>query len=273
MWPPFPLRPTPCSCIVRPMPWDPARYKQFAAERAAPFEDLLALIDRREGMRVIDLGCGTGELTRRLAEALPHSDVTGIDSSAQMLDEAAKLKRPGLRFEQRRIEDVAGEWDLVFSHAAIHWLDDHESLIPRLFALVAPVGQISVQMPSNHDHPTHRLIAEIAGEEPFRTALGGWTRDVPVLTIDRYAELLYEARATNVTVLEKIYPHLLEDADALADWTSGTALVPYFERLDDGMRTGFMDRYGARLRQLFPQAPVFYPFRRILCAALRPGEN
>jgi len=91
------------------MPWDPKRYHQFASERAAPFEDLLAMVDVRDGMRVVDLGCGSGELTARLADALPESDVTGIDSSEEMLGDAAKLARPGLRFERGAIEAVTGE--------------------------------------------------------------------------------------------------------------------------------------------------------------------
>ena len=124
------------------MPWDPAVYERFQAEREAPFDDLVSLIHPREGMRVIDLGCGTGELTSRLAERLPGSDVLGIDSSAEMLAKAAPRAREGLRFEQRRIEDVGGTYDLVFSHAALQWVDDHRALIPRVFSLVAPGGQV-----------------------------------------------------------------------------------------------------------------------------------
>ena len=253
------------------MPWDPKRYHQFASERAAPFEDLLAMVDVRADMRVVDLGCGGGELTARLADALAGSDVIGIDTSQEMLGEAAKLARPGLRFERGAIETVTGEWDLVFSHAALHWVHDHDSLIPRVFSLVAQGGQLAVQMPSNHGHLTHRLITEIAREEPFVSALGGWTRTAPVLTIDRYAEILHECGSERITVIEKVYQHLLEDADALADWTSGTALVPYFERLDDKLREQFMERYRSRLRAAFPQRPVYYPFRRTLFAATKPA--
>ncbi|MCH8007638.1 MAG: methyltransferase domain-containing protein, partial [Chloroflexi bacterium] len=129
------------------MPWNPERYEQFKQERAAPFEDLLAMIDVREGMSVIDLGCGPGPLTKRLAGELPGSDVLGIDSSAEMLEQAAELARPGLRFEQREIENIDGEWDLVFTHAAIQWLPGHASLIPRLLSLVRPGGQLAVQLP------------------------------------------------------------------------------------------------------------------------------
>ena len=253
------------------MPWDPAQYEKFRVERYAPFIDLVALIEPRAGMRAIDLGCGTGELTARLADTLPESEVLGIDSSAGMLAKAAKFARAGVRFEQRAIEDAAGSYDLVFSHAALQWVDGHDALIPRLFALVAPGGQIAVQMPSNHNHKTHRLIVDTAREAPFAAALGGWTRKAPVLGIDDYAVMLHRAGATNITVFEKVYAHILDGADAMVDWTRGTALVPYIERLPSDLRRLFIDRYRDKVRAAFPERPVFYTFRRTLFAATRPA--
>ncbi|MEX0786291.1 MAG: methyltransferase domain-containing protein [Dehalococcoidia bacterium] len=255
------------------MPWDPKRYEQFKAQRAAPFEDLLRLIRVRDGLRVIDLGCGTGELTRRLADALPDSDVLGVDSSPDMLAQAAKLARPGLRFEQREIEAVEGEYDLVFSHAALQWVEDHRALVPKLLSLLRPGGQLAVQVPSNFDHPTHVLIDDIAAEAPFRDALDGWStgwsRTPPVLPIYDYSELLYESGAEEITVFEKVYPHVLEDADALADWMSGTALVPYMERIREDAKEPFMERYRARLRERFPGSSVFFGFKRTLFSATK----
>jgi trans-aconitate 2-methyltransferase len=246
------------------MPWDPERYEQFKKERFAPFADLLALVRVRPGLRAIDLGCGTGELTRRLADALPDSDVLGVDTSAEMLERSKEFARPGLRFEQRAIEGLAGEWDLIFSNAALQWVSNHQSTFPRLFGLVRAGGQLVVQMPSNYAHPTHAFIDELAAEEPFRAALDGYRRSWGALPIEQYAQLLYDNGATDITVFEKVYPHVLPDADALADWTSGTALVPFMERLPGDLRVPFMERYRARLRERFPQTPVFYGFRRIL---------
>jgi trans-aconitate 2-methyltransferase len=252
------------------MPWNPERYHQFQKERSAPFDDLLQLVQRREGLRVIDLGCGTGELTRRLADALPGSDVRGRDSSPEMLAKAEQQARPGVRFELGTIETVSGGWDVIFSNAALHWVDDHQALIPRLFSLLRPGGQLVVQLPSNYGHPTHTLITETIREEPFAQALGGWERTIPVLSIEAYAELLYAQGGEDITVFEKIYPHVLQDADALADWTSGTALVPYFERMSEETRQRFQERYRQKLRERFPTTPVFYGFRRTLFAATRP---
>ncbi|MBA3766531.1 MAG: methyltransferase domain-containing protein [Acidobacteria bacterium] len=252
------------------MPWNPDRYQLFKKERFQPFDDLFRLVKRREGMCVVDLGCGTGELTKRLADELPGSDVTGIDSSPEMLARADGFKRSGLRFELGSIEIVEGEWDLVFSHAALQWVDDHQSLVPRLLRLVQPHGQLAVQLPSNHKHASHTLITETAQEEPFRQALGGWTKQYAVLHIADYAALLYEHGGEEIIVFEKVYPHILESSDALADWTSSTALVPYFERLPEELHEPFMQRYRARLRAQWPNGPVFYGFKRIIFAATRP---
>lgn len=252
------------------MPWNPDRYRLFKNERFQPFDDLFGLVKRREGMRVVDLGCGTGELTARLADDLPGSDVTGVDSSAEMLARAENLKRDGLRFELRSIESMEGEWDLVFSHAALQWVDDHQTFVPHLLRMLRPSGQLAVQVPSNHGHASHTLIKETAQEEPFREALNGWTKQSAVLAIADYAQLLFEHGGEELVIFEKVYPHVLESSDALADWTSGTALVPYFERLPEDLHEPFMQRYRARLRALWPNSPVFYGFQRTIFTATRP---
>jgi trans-aconitate 2-methyltransferase len=254
------------------MPWDPEQYLKFQQERRAPFEDLYRLIRVRPGLSVVDLGCGTGELARELARRLPGSRVTGIDSSPAMLAKAQAQPLAGVDFRQGTVEEVAGSWDLVFSHAALHWTDDHETLIPRLFGLVRPGGQLAVQVPANHKSPSHTCIHATAGEEPFRTALGGWSRQSPVLEIDRYATLLYECGGTEIVVLERAYLHVMPDADAVAEWTAGTTLVPYFERLPAALHEPFMASYREKLRAAYPARPLPFTFRRIHFVAARPDK-
>ncbi len=254
------------------MRWDPDRYNLFQKERFAPFEDLAQLLTVREGIRAIDLGCGTGELTERLADMLPESDVVGIDTSAAMLERAATRARKGLRFQKMAIEDVEGAWDLVFSNAAVHWVEGHESFIPRLFSFVLPGGQLLVQLPSNHTHPAHLMIAELAAREPFGSALKGWTRKVPVLSTERYAEILHACGAEHLHVCEKIYPHELEDAGAMADWLSGTTMLPYLQRLPVGIQDEFLASFRSELERFWPSGPIFYGFKRVLISAHRAGS-
>jgi trans-aconitate 2-methyltransferase len=248
------------------MPWNPEQYHKFQSERSAPFYDLLDMVEVLTGLKVVDLGCGTGELTCELADWLPGSQVTGIDSSPQMLEKAAPFQRPGLSFEQGDQALLMGDWDLIFSNAALHWTGDHTTLIPHLFSRLNPGGQIAVQVPSNHNHISHQVYRDAAGEEPFKSMLNGFQRYSPVLSIDQYAQILYDCGAEEITVFEKVYAHVLEEADAVVEWISGTALVPYFERLGEH-RDAFVESIRVKMRAALPASPVFYPFRRILFSA------
>ena len=251
------------------MPWDPNQYHKFQEQRSAPFYDLLALVEVRPNLRVVDLGCGTGELTRQLADSLPGSVVTGLDSSPQMLEKAASFSGPSLNFIQGDQSRLTGDWDLIFSNAALHWSEDHAELIPSLYRRLKPGGQIAVQVPSNHNHISHQVIRETAAEEPFRSILDGFQRQVPVLTIDRYAQILFDSGAENIIAFEKVYAHILADADAVVEWISGTACVPYFERLGE-QKDSFVKVIRNKMRAALPQTPVFYPFRRTLFSAKQP---
>lgn len=251
------------------MPWDPEQYEKFKNERFAPFDDLCRLIRVRPGMAAVDLGCGTGELTARLAALLPDSRVTGIDTSAEMLAKAAAFASPAVSFRRQDLAGLEGAWDLIFSNAVLHWVGDHAALIPRLFSRLAPDGQLVVQIPNNTAFPSHTCIVATAGEEPFRSALEGWTRTSPLLPLDDYARLLFEAGGRELTVLEKVYPHPVPDADAIADWTRGTTLIPYMERLPRELHEPFMASYREKLRRIWPAGPVLFTFSRILLAATR----
>ena len=252
------------------MSWNPGTYNKFKSERFAPFDDLLALLDMRPGLDVIDLGCGTGELTKKLADALPGSMVLGIDNSLEMLNDSVAFRGPQISFECRSIEqqvELDQQWDLVFSNAAIQWVNHHEKLLPKMISRLKPAGQLLVQIPAQHHNITNRILDEVAREEPFSKKLASWTRLSPVLDIDDYAQILFEGGAKTMTVYEKIYPLVLENSGALFDWVSGTALLPYVERLPGITGREFNEEYKRRLGETFNKSPLFYPFKRIIMAA------
>ena len=252
------------------MPWDPTQYHKFQAERSAPFFDLLALVEVRPNLKVVDLGCGTGELTRHIVDTLPNSNVTGIDNSPQMLEKASQHSISNLRFQQGDQSQLTGEWDLIFSNAALQWSENHSELIPRLYERLAPGGQIAVQVPSNHNHISHQIYRETASEEIFKFILNGFQRYAPVLSIDDYARIFFNCGAEQIVVFEKVYAHVLENADAVVEWISGTALVPYFERLGEH-KDKFVQAIREKMRAAMPDSPVFYPFRRTFFSARKPG--
>jgi len=251
--------------------WNPQTYHRFTSERFAPFEDLIALVRVPPNARAIDLGCGTGELTARLHERLVEGDVLGVDASAEMLARATELTRPGLRFARSTIEAVDARFDLIFSNAALQWVDRHTLLFPKLFAMLEPHGQLVVQMPAQRRPAAYAAIVETARSEPHRSALHGFEAPWPVLSIEEYAEILVAQGAEDVTAFDKVYLHSLPDADALADWQSGTALLPYKERLQPDDYAAFEADLRVRLRRSWPQRPVTLAFRRSIIAARKPA--
>lgn len=250
--------------------WNPQQYEQFRNERSQPFFDLMALVEARPAMRVVDLGCGTGELTRVLHQTLKAGETRGLDSSAAMLAKSQDFAGDGLRFEQRDIGEFTaeGEFDLVFSNAALHWLQHHEALLERLTRALKPGGQLAVQMPANNDHPAHTVAAELARQSPFLEAMQGYARDWPVLKPDAYAALLYRLGFSRQSVRLQVYGHVLDARDGVIEWVKGTLLTDYEKRMPAELFAEFMRQYRERLfEQLEDTRPYFYPFKRILFRA------
>lgn len=254
--------------------WSPAQYERFRDERRQPFDDLVSLLQARPGVRVVDLGCGTGELTADLHARLRARETIGLERSPAMLARCATHVAPGLRFVEGDLGAFDGEraFDVVFSNAAVHWVADHPALFRRLTASLAPGGQLAVQMPSNFDHPSHTVALEIAGEEPFASALAGPVRPWPVLPPEQYAALLDRLGYAEQHVRLQVYAHHLAGREEVVEWMRGTGLTAYQSRLSGEMFEGFLARYRDRLLpRLEDTRPFFYPFKRILLWARLPA--
>lgn len=279
--PEHPQAPIPPALVPAPRDsWNPDQYARFKNERTQPFHDLLAMVEPRPGMRAIDLGCGTGEFTRHLHDTLGCAETIGLDNSPAMLGRAAAYEAAGVRFalgDFGAIRDgqvapgIDGPFDLVFSNAALHWLGDHHALIPRIASLLAPGGQLVVQVPMNGDHPSHVAAAAVAREEPFASALGGHVRIFGTLAPEAYAELLWHLGAPDPHCVARVYGHVMASAADVVEWVKGTLLTDYQARLSPEMFAAFVARYREALRAILgEQAPYFYAFKRVLFAATAP---
>jgi trans-aconitate 2-methyltransferase len=247
--------------------WDPAQYERFERERSAPFFDLLDLVVPCPGARVVDLGCGTGALTRALHERTRAGSTVGIDSSEAMLKRSAEHAGGGLTFELGDIAEwtPSGPVDLIFSNAALHWIDDHDERLRGLTGALSPGGQLAVQVPANHDHPSHLVAERVAREEPFRAALGGYVRRTPVLAPERYARLLHRLGYESQHVRLQVYLHVLPESGAVVDWVKGTLLTDYRRRLPDRVYEDFVARYRELLVAELPdERPFPFSFKRVL---------
>lgn len=251
------------------MSWDPDRYLQHASPRLRPATDLLARIPLQAPRQVVDLGCGPGHVTRLLRERWPLAAVCGVDASPQMLARARR-DAPDLAWVEA---DIAA-WvpdrpvDLIFSNAALHWLDDHAGLLPRLVSCLAPGGVLAVQMPANFEAPSHRLLRALAAEPEWRAVLDG-ARHGAVLGAADYHRLLAPHCAA-LDLWQTTYWHTLVGDAAVLEWMRGSALLPYLERLEAAPAERFLAAYRLRLAEAYPpeaDGSTLFPFSRLFLVA------
>ena len=235
--------------------WNPALYRRFERERTRPARDLLAAAAQAlagDPARVVDLGCGPGNSTELLAERFTGSAITGVDSSAAMLD-SARARLPGVAFELGDIAawQQAAPVDLLYANAALQWVPQHATLIPRLFGLLAAGGVLAFQVPDNRDEPSHRLMRETAAAGPWAAKLAGAADRLGVLPAASYYDLLAPL-AAEVEVWRTIYHHRMDDAAAIVEWVRGTGLQPFLAPLDETERAAFLATYQAAIAQAYP---------------------
>ncbi len=258
------------------MPWDPARYLGFDSERLRPALDLLARVPLEAPGGVVDLGCGPGHVTRILQARWPAAQVLGVDRSPEMLARAA-ADGPGLAWRQADLATWAPKEpvDLLYANASLHWLEDHATLFPRLMGFLKPGGCLAVQMPRNHDRPSHQAAFAVAGEGPWRDRLEPLLRRQPVSEPEAYLEWLAPGAAT-LDIWETDYLHRLEGPDPVVAWTRGSLLVPLLEVLEPGEREAFLAAYRDRLRAAYPidaSGRTSFRFRRLFIVARRPAST
>jgi trans-aconitate 2-methyltransferase len=252
--------------------WDPAQYLRFAGERMRPAVDLLARVPAAAPASVVDLGCGAGNLVPLFLARWPDAKLTGVDSSPEMLARA-RTAYPQAQFFQGDI----GQWrparpvEALFSNAALHWLDGHERLLPALLEAVAPGGWLAVQMPRNFNAPSHTAIVETIEQGPWRARLEPGLRREPVAAPDFYWRLL-EARSAELQVWETEYLQVLEGENPVAEYTKGTWLKQFLDRLQGAERAAFEADYRARVLAGYPpeaDGRTLFPFRRLFLVARR----
>ena len=250
------------------MTWDPKKYNEFKDERSKPFNDLASHIVNKPNLKVIDLGCGTGELTQKLHHKLTNPYVLGIDNSAEMLAKAPTQEN--LEFKEKTILEQINEetkWDLIFSNAALQWIDNHHELFPKIISRINPSGQLAVQMPQQNENILNKILFKLVQEEPFASYLKNWTRSSPVLNLDEYAKILFENGGKDLVLYEKVYPLISTQKDDFFDFISGSALTVYQERLKEQDFAELTVEFKKRIDFHFTIVPSIYAFRRLILYA------
>jgi trans-aconitate 2-methyltransferase len=247
--------------------WSPTQYLKFSEERTRPCRDLAARIDLPPRARIIDLGCGPGNSTEVLAERWPDAELSGLDSSPDMIAKATAA-HPEWRWIAGDIAQWAASpgteaYDLVFSNAALQWVSDHATIFPRL---LAHTRTLAVQVPANWHGPAHQTMREVAKRYPLDGRVREWyTHD------DAFYYDALSPHATQLDIWATEYVHLVDSAEAIVEWYKGTGMRPFLEALPtDADRARFTVDYLDAIRSVYPPRPdgkVLFPFRRLFLIA------
>ena len=258
------------------MQWDPGEYLQFGDERGRAFVDLVARVPAEAPRRVVDLGCGPGNLTRLLSRRWPDAAVEGVDSSREMVERATSDgETDRLRFRVGDLRDWSPEEpvDVLLSNATLQWVPGHLDLLARLVSAVRPGGWLAFQVPGNFGERSHTAIAELRAAPRWRERLAGLEIEQPSSEDPAVYLSTLVGLGCTADVWETTYLQVLKGPEAVIRWISGTGLRPVLGALDDAERADFVAEYRALVAPAYPERSwgTVLPYRRIFAAARR-GE-
>lgn len=249
--------------------WDPGKYLMFDDHRARPFDELIARIRADTPRRVVDLGCGPGNLTETLAKHWPAAVLEAFDSSPEMV---AAARERGLYASVADVTDwhPAPDTDVAVCNAVLQWVPGHPALLTRWTAELPPGAWLAMQVPGNFSAPSHASVRALAASPAWKSRLDGVLRpEDAVLDPEGYATLLADAGCV-VDAWETTYIQRLAGPDAILEWITGTALRPVKAALSEPDWLTFRAELAPRLREVYPpraDGSTWFPFRRVFVVA------
>lgn len=258
--------------------WNPGDYAANSASQQAWARELFSKLHLQGTERVLDIGCGDGKITAEIASAVPRGEVVGIDASPEMIH-FAQRKFPtsqisNLKFEimdARRIH-FDQKFDLAFSNAALHWVDDHKAFLHGVSRCLRSGGRLVVSCGGKGN--AQDVFLALRGEmrlRRWREFFRKIERPYFFHSPEDYARWLPRSgfRSGDVRLADK--DMAFEHRDKFAGWFR-TTWLPYTQRVPDSIREEFIsavvNRYVAK-HPLDSQGRVHVRMVRLEIDALR----
>ena len=231
--------------------WDGARYAQLNALQRWVAGRSLSAVTLRGDERVLDVGCGDGLITAELADRLPTGRAVGVDPSPRMIDVASQRAHPGgkLAFAVESVQHMSftGEFDLVVSFNALHWVADHELALQRIRAALVPGGTALLQLVCEgpRESVEHSAMA-VAGQPRWAPLFDGFA---PPFHHPVPAVFTAQAAAVGLVEQQRQVQDLVWDFGSHQDFLNWcrVGFSDWLGRLpDDAARAAFLDEVGER---------------------------
>lgn len=251
------------------MTWDSDLYLKFANERKQPCIDLLSRLEGRYN-RILDLGCGPGNSTENLFKKYTDSTIIGFDSDDNMLEKARKNHKD-IEFVKGYAPNdfnmLTGKFDLVFSNACIHWIEDQNRLIDGVYDILNEKGVFAVQIPLTDEAPFYKILYRLIEEKyPRLKSINNFHS----LTQEGYYNTL-EKKFKNITIWQSNYYHTV-DRNTVLEWYKGSGLCPYLALLSENEQEDFLTDLQKAINAEYPllaDGKVFLIMPRLFFTAKR----
>lgn len=254
--------------------FDGEKYEKFSApqqEWGSKVMDELAL---KGNEHILDLGCGNGLLSAKLAEKVPDGKITGIDSSPSMLEQAKKHKKGNMDFLLGDITgmDLEDEFDVVFSNAALHWVKDHSLALRQINRSMKSGGIMRVQFAGEGNCMNLiPVLKEIMDSLEFKDdfSLFEWPWYIP--GVEEYEKLLIEAGFEIIRVWIENADRNFPDEESYVGCINQPSLVPFVSFLPEDKAILFAKRVIKEAKKIAEQedGTYFEYFRRLNVHALK----
>ena len=261
--------------IKMPHEFDGKKYTKTSTHQREWGKRLISELDLSGYESILDLGCGDGFLTTLLAEQVPDGYVTGIDASNGMIEIAKQHQMPNLAFCSKDINelDYSSEFDLIFSNATLHWVQDHKTLLHNCHRALKPGGKIRFNFAadgncSNFNEKALALMGESRFSKHF--AEFHWPWYMPEL--DKYARLAIDSEFREVKVWGENLDRYFPSVEAMVGWIDQPSIVPFLQVIDEATdKKAFRDELVSRMIDSTRQSDgtCFETFRRINISAVK----
>jgi trans-aconitate 2-methyltransferase len=237
------------------MRWNPEDYAKNSDAQLKWARELRADLDLQGTEAVLDVGCGDGKITADFAQALPQGRVLGTDSSGEMVEYAARHYRAdNLAFAaiDARALEFDGEFDLVFSNATLHWVDDHQAVLQGISRALKLGGRLVISCGGRGNAlDVLAVLAEVTARPAWRQYFGDFRNPYFFYGPDEYVQWLTAAglQSDSVKLVAKDMTH--QGAEGLAGWIR-TTWMPFTQCVPAAARDLFIDDFLSRYLELFP---------------------
>lgn len=249
--------------------WNANHYLKFENERTQPCVDLANRVQMMRPKTVADLGCGPGNSTAVLQSVFPGAAITGFDNSENMISKA-RSQYPKMNFELCSVQDITGNYDLIFSNACLQWVRDHQRLIPFLFDRLNQGGALAVQMPMNGEEPLYQIISDVVRHSEWDFGSVYFEKN-DILKPDEYYDILSRC-SERFDIWETVYYHKMKTHLQLIEWVRATRLHPYLEVLTDEDKLKFENEILEKAKTVYPyteNGDIIFRFRRLFFVAYK----